>query len=164
MIVVSTMVTAAACYWLVKLTHQTADQLAIPIFFVAVILAAAASSVPDTLLSIGSARRGDDDGAVSNAFGSNIFDICVCISIPLLVSIGLNDWKPIALTESGEPMAKLGDLCILLCVLTLITLLIMWHNRQLTRRKALVLCCLYAVFVAYAVMGSMGYTLLDLAT
>ena len=36
-------------------------------------------------------------------------------------------------------------------------LLIMWHNQQLTRRKAIVLCALYGVFVLYAVAGSLGY-------
>jgi len=73
----STIVAAIACYWLVEVTQATATTLNVPIFFVAVILAAAASSVPDTFLSVGAAMRGDDDGAVSNAFGSNIFDLCV---------------------------------------------------------------------------------------
>jgi hypothetical protein len=40
-----------------------------------------------------------------------------------------------------------------------LTLLLMWHNRQLTRNKALVLCAMYAMFVAYAVLGSLGWSL-----
>ena len=101
--------------------------------------------------------RGDDDGAVSNAFGSNIFDLCVCLSIPLLVGSYLNGWDPILLTQDGEPMRGLAGLRILLCTLTIITLLIMWHNRQLTKNKAYILIGLYGVFVAYAVAGSLGY-------
>jgi len=159
----STIVAAVACYWLVEVTHETAKQLDVPIFFVAVILAAAASSVPDTFLSIGAAKRGDDDGAVSNAFGSNIFDICICLTIPLLIGTYLNDWQPILMVQNGQPIPGINDLRILLCGLTLVTLLIMWHNRQLTRRKALVLCALYAVFVGYAVAGSLGYSLFDFA-
>lgn len=154
-IAVSTVFAAAACYWLVEVTRETALQLNVPIFFVAVILAAAASSVPDTFLSIGASLRGDDSGAVSNAFGSNIFDICICLSIPLLVNSYLNGWEPVLLLQDGEPMPGLVGLRILLSVLTLITLLIMWHNRQLTRAKALVLCFLYGIFVAYAVAGSL---------
>ena len=103
--------------------------------------------------------RGDDDGAVSNAFGSNIFDICICLSIPLLVCSYLNGWQPVSLTQNGEPMPGLVGLRILLAVLTIVTLLIMWHNLQLTRRKAWVLCALYGMFVVYAVAGSLGYTL-----
>ena len=158
-IVISTIVAATSCYWLVEVTHATSEGLGIPIFFVAVILAAAASSVPDTFLSVGAARRGDDDGAISNAFGSNIFDICVCLAIPLLVCTWLSGWQPISLTVDGEPMPGLVGIRILLLLLTVATLLIMWHNQQLTRRKAYVLCAMYAVFVGYAVAGSLGYSM-----
>ncbi|MHC4400567.1 MAG: sodium:calcium antiporter [Planctomycetota bacterium] len=153
----ATAAAAVACYFLVAVVLETARTLEVPSFFVAVILAAAASSVPDTLLSIGAARRGDDSGAISNAFGSNIFDICVCLSIPLLMCCYLNGWQPIELLKDGEPMVGLVGLQTLLWVLTLVTLLIIWHNHQVTRAKALLLCCLYSLFVAYAVLGSMGY-------
>jgi Ca2+/Na+ antiporter len=119
-------------------------------------LAAAASSVPDTFLSIGSAMRGDDSGAISNAFGSSIFDICICLSIPLLVNSGMIGWQPVALTQDGEPIPGIVGLRLMLLVLTALTLAIMWHNRQLTSRKALVMCGLYAIFIAYAVLGSLG--------
>lgn len=155
-IVVSTALAAGACYFLVEATRGTADLLNVPTFFVAVILAAAASSVPDTFLSVGSAMRGDDSGAVSNAFGSNIFDICICLSIPLLVNSYLVGWGPVSLTQNGEPIAGLVGLRISLFVLTGITLAIMWHNRQLTFNKAIVLIGLYCLFIAYAVLGSLG--------
>ena len=158
-LILSTLVAAASCYWLVVVTRSTAEQLDIPIFFVAVILAAAASSVPDTFLSIGSAVRGDDDGAISNAFGSNVFDICVCFSVPLLVNSYLNGWQPIHMTQDGEPMTGLLGLYVLLIVLTVGTLAVMWHKHQITRVKALALCGLYLVFIAYAILGSLGITI-----
>ncbi|MEQ9406909.1 MAG: hypothetical protein RIK87_04250, partial [Fuerstiella sp.] len=96
-VTVSTLIAAVACYFLVEATLQTARLLDVPAFFVAVILAAAASSVPDTFLAIAAARRGDDSGAVSNAFGSNIFDICICLAIPLLVNAWLTGWEPVSL-------------------------------------------------------------------
>ena len=163
-IAVSTAITAFACYWLVEATIGIAQALHVPTFFVAVILAAAASSVPDTFLSIGASRRGDDSGAVSNAFGSNIFDICICLSIPLLVSCWLAGWQPILLTQDGVPIPGLFWLRILLFVLSGITLLIMWHNRQLTRLKAIVLILLYMIFVAYAVIGSISYESLPIVS
>jgi Ca2+/Na+ antiporter len=155
-ILITTIVAAIACYFLVELTHDAAAALKVPTFFVAVILAAAVSSVPDTLLSIGSAMRGDDSGAVSNAFGSNIFDICICLSVPLLVNAGLTGWQPVSMLQDGEPIPGLVGLRILLWLLTGITLAIIWHKQQLTRNKAILLCFLYLVFVAYAVLGSLG--------
>jgi len=156
-ITISTLIAAVACYWLVAVTKTTADILEVPLFFVAVILAAAASSVPDTFLSIGAAKRGDDDGAVSNAFGSNIFDICICLSVPLLLGCYLNGWQPIELTENGEPMRGLVGLRALLVVLTVVTLLVLWQNLQLNRKKSWILVGLYLVFVGYAVAGSLGW-------
>lgn len=153
---VSTVIVAVACYFLVKATVDTARMLEIPPFFVAVILAAAASSVPDTFLAIAAARRGDDSGAVSNAFGSNIFDICICLSVPLLLNTWLTNWEPVSLLQDGRPIAGLVGLRVLLVILTVVNLAFMWHNRQITRRKALVMCGLYLVFVAYAVLGSLG--------
>ena len=152
---ISTLVAAVACYWLVEVTLAVAELLHVPLFFVAVILAAAASSVPDTLLSVGAAKRGDDDGAVSNAFGSNIFDICVCLAVPLLVASYLNGWGPISLTANGEPLPGLLGLRVILCLLTLATLAIMWHRRQLNRTKGWALCGMYGLFLAYAVVGSL---------
>ena len=157
-LLVSTILAAAACYFLVEATIETAEILNVPAFFVAVILAAAASSVPDTFLAIAAARRGDDSGAVSNAFGSNIFDICICLSIPLLINSWLTGWEPVSLLQDGEPIKGLVGLRILLAVLTIVNLAIMWHNRQITRKKAYVMCGLYVVFVGYAVLGSLGIT------
>ena len=156
-IAVSTVIAAAACYFLVEATLTTARTLQIPAFFVAVIVAAAASSVPDTFLAIGAARRGDDSGAVSNAFGSNIFDICICLSIPLLVNSYLTGWEPVSLLQDGKPLPGLMGLRLLLVVLTITNLAIMWHNRQITRLKACAMCGLYLIFIGYAVMGSLGY-------
>lgn len=152
----STLLAAGACYFLVEATIETADILQVPAFFVAVIVAAAASSVPDTFLAIAAARRGDDSGAVSNAFGSNIFDICICLSIPLLINSWLTGWSPVSLLQDGKPINGLVGLRILLVVLTVTNLAIMWHNRQITRNKAWIMCGLYLVFVGYAVLGSLG--------
>ena len=154
LLAVCTAIAAAACYFLVEMTNGLAEAWAVPSFFVAVIIAAAASSVPDTFLSIGASLHGDDDGAVSNAFGSNIFDICICLSIPLLVNSYLTNWDPVSLTQNGEPIPGLKWLRILLWLLSLITLMLIWHKRQLTRGKAFILIALYLVFVGYAVYGS----------
>lgn len=156
-IAVATLVVAGACYYLVEATLQIAMVLDVAPFFVAVILAAAASSVPDTLLAIGAARRGDDSGAVSNAFGSNIFDICICLSIPLFVNSYLTGWQPVTLLEDGRPIPGLVGLRYLLVALTVVTLAVMWHRKQLTRTKALFLCGLYLIFIGYAVGGSLGW-------
>lgn len=74
-----------SCYWLVEACYNIGDILGIKTYFVAVILAAAATSIPDTIISLKDARKGDYDDAVANALGSNIFDICVCLGLPIFL-------------------------------------------------------------------------------
>lgn len=63
---------AAACYLLSESVILSAEAMSIQPYFTAVILGAAATSVPDTVLSYKDAMKGDYDDAVSNAVGSNV--------------------------------------------------------------------------------------------
>ena len=107
-------------------------------------------------MSLGSAMRGDDSGAVSNVFGSNIFDICIGMSIPLMVCCYLNNWEPVLLvSEDGQTMAGVVGLRVLLFFLSVCALSSMWYFRKITRKTAFVFCGLYLIFVGYAVVGGM---------
>lgn len=155
-LLVATLVAAIACYFLVELTNGAAERLGVSAFFVAVILTAAVSSIPDTFMSLGSSLRGDDSGAVSNVFGSNIFDICIGMSIPLLVSCYLNDWQPIELVgANNETMKGVVGLRVLLFLLSVAALGSMWYFRKISRNTAYVFCGLYAIFVGYAILGGL---------
>lgn len=155
-IISATAVAALACYLLVDLTNQSAHKLGVSPFFVAVILTAAVSSIPDTFMSLGSARRGDDAGAMSNVFGSNVFDVCIGMSIPLIVSCYLHQWEPIKLVMSnGETMDGVVGLRIFLFILTGVAMACMWHLKQINRRTGILFCALYASFVIYAILGAL---------
>ena len=71
--------------------------LNIPISVVAIIIAAAATSIPDTILSVKDALKGNYNDAISNAIGSNVFDIGFAIGFPILVYSIL--YNPIILSE-----------------------------------------------------------------
>lgn len=64
---------------------RTLKGLNFPLIFASVLLAAAASSIPDTMISIRDAKKGNYDDSISNALGSNIFDISFAIGVPLLL-------------------------------------------------------------------------------
>jgi cation:H+ antiporter len=120
-------------------------------------LTAAVSSIPDTFMSLGSARRGDDAGAMSNVFGSNIFDICIGMSIPLLVCCYLNDWEPIVLVGPDDKTLKgVVGLRVFLFVLTAIVMSVLWVRGRITRRTGWLFVALYSSFVAYAILGALG--------
>lgn len=84
-VLLSTVVIAASCYLLAESVIMSAQALDVPAYFTAVIFGAAASSVPDTIISYKNALKGDYDDAIANAIGSNIFDICFALGFPLFL-------------------------------------------------------------------------------
>lgn len=71
------------CHLLAEATVQLAEIWEVPLFITTVVFAAAATSVPDTVISIKDALKGEYEDAVANAIGSNIFDVCFSLGLPL---------------------------------------------------------------------------------
>merc|ERR1719424_2479123 len=93
-------------------------------YFTAVILGAAASSVPDTYISYKNAMKGDYDDAVANAIGSNIFDICFALGFPLFLygliygEIDMHNTS----TDGGNDVNEIQHLRILLIACSVVML------------------------------------------
>jgi cation:H+ antiporter len=103
---------------------------------------AAATSLPDTLLSVYAARRGDADGAVSNALGSNSFDVLICLGLPIFIMGGVRvDW------------ATSWPILVFLLGSTVVSITFLLTELTLTRREAGVMGTIYSVFVALALTG-----------
>ena len=79
----SMLVIGLACIVLIHSCELLSKEMGIAPYFIAVVLASAATSVPDTILSYRDAIAGQYDDAVANALGSNIFDICFALGFPL---------------------------------------------------------------------------------
>lgn len=151
LIAVATAVIGAACFILVEACYSLGDALEIRTYFIAVILAAAATSVPDTILSIKDAKKGNYDDAVSNALGSNIFDICVCLGAPLCVFtlfVG-----PISLDVADGSVAELR---VLLFAFTLVAFGIYFFGQKMGKVKGVMLLSLYVSFVWYIYSRATG--------
>ncbi|KAL1137919.1 hypothetical protein AAG570_009614 [Ranatra chinensis] len=65
--------------WMITLIGTT---LGIPDTVMGLTFVAAGVSVPDALSSLAVVREGYSDMAVSNAVGSNVFDILICLGLP----------------------------------------------------------------------------------
>jgi Ca2+/Na+ antiporter len=109
---------------------------------------AAGTSVPDALGSISAAKDGMAGMAVSNAIGSNIFDICLGLGIPYVIKTGMV--SPGSLITVHANMGDLVEAIIILFGTLVALLLIMVATRwQLNRVVGGVLFVLYVVFVVY---------------
>jgi cation:H+ antiporter len=119
--------------------------LDLPISIVAVIIAAAATSVPDTILSIKDARKGNYNDAISNALGSNIFDICFALGLPILLYTIF--YGPIVMDPASLSFSL--NVLIVLFILTVFTFLIFISGETIGIAKAVILLLMYAAFIGY---------------
>eukprot|EP00854_Cymbomonas_tetramitiformis_P003613 gene3613-4543_t len=72
-------------YFMVDFTNRIGCVLGVPPVIMGVTVLAAGTSIPDALGSIAVAKEGHGDMAVSNAIGSNVFDILVGMGVPWLL-------------------------------------------------------------------------------
>ena len=138
-------VISSACFLLVKSCEWLGDSMGIPIYFIAVILASAATSVPDTILSMKDAQKGNYDDAVSNALGSNIFDVCFALGFPLFLFTII--YGPIEM--SPETVQNVAELRILLFILTFIAFIIYISRTKLGGVTAFLLLLIYVGFTIF---------------
>lgn len=151
---------AALSFGTVTIVGRAGCILKIDKFTMGLVVIAIGTSIPDAMSSVLVARDGFGDMAVSNAIGSNVFDIDLGIGLPFLITILINKGKPILLLSAAEmaefkaggylllPHVKFG--IILLLILTLSILIFTVSKFKLTRKLGLSFIIVYFVFVGYA--------------
>lgn len=145
LLIASMFVISSACFLLVKSCEWLGDSMGIPIYFIAVVLASAATSVPDTILSMKDAQKGNYDDAVSNALGSNIFDVCFALGFPLFLFTII--YGPIEM--SPETVQNVAELRILLFILTFIAFIIYIIRKTMSGISAFLLLLIYVAFTLF---------------
>jgi cation:H+ antiporter len=125
---------------LVHSTITITHRINIPESVFSLVIIAIGTSLPDLLTSIHAARRGMGSLAISNAIGSNTFDILGCLGIPLSFCAGT---------------AVVGDIGISVPYLMasfLIFILLVRIGWQLTKKDACILFAAYAVYIYIVVV------------
>ena len=123
------------------------DALGTPSFLWGATVVAAATSVPDALISVRSAKRGEGDVSIGNVLGSNIFDLLVAIPVGVLLA--------------GAAPVEFGVAAPLMAALAFATVILFAQMRtdlMLTRRECAILLVLYAVFVVWLTLETLGMT------
>ena len=143
---ISTLIMTFGTWLLVYGTDLFGHVTGIPLIFVAVVLSAAATSVPDTVISIKDARKGNYDDAVSNALGSNIFDIAFALGMPILL-YDIFFEEPLRLNP--EMLFFTKEVWVFLLLATCLALVIMLVGKKFNRPKAFMLLGIYALFLLF---------------
>jgi cation:H+ antiporter len=152
LLLTSMFIIGASCALLVHACEGCSNAMGIHTYFIAVILASAATSVPDTILSYRDAMDGHYDDAVANALGSNIFDVCFALGFPLFIYALI--YGPI--TMSPETIENVTELRVILLISTVLAFLIYIYGEGMGRVKAFLLLSIYIAFTGYIASKAYG--------
>lgn len=139
-IVISAVAIAIAARFLVNQVAAFAGGREAQAAFSLIVLAVG-TSVPDLFTSLQASRRGMGSMAVSNALGSNVFDVLAALGIPL----SFRATTEIEALVTSSLAALLGSV-----VLALVILRFDW---SVDRKKAIALIGTYGAFLAFILAG-----------
>ena len=141
----SVLLIAGISWVLVELAVLISADLGIPEAIIALTVLAVGTSVPDLFSSIIVAKQGRGDMAISNAIGSNIFDILVGLGLPFLI----------VMLISGGSINAGGDLLtstiILSASVLLLVLLLLFGRWKIGKVTGVILIGIYIIYIIYEI-------------
>ncbi len=144
---ISIVMIAGMSWVLVETAIHISHILNIPETLIALTVLAAGTSIPDLISSLIVAKQGRGDMAISNAIGSNIFDILVGLGFPFLLVILL---KGGSIAAGGQNLE--ASSIILFGSLIAFALLLLAKRWKINWFSGIVLLGLYVGYVAYEII------------
>lgn len=134
---------------LVELGVGLAHSLGVPEVIIALTILAGGTSVPDMMSSVIVAKKGRGDMAVSNALGSNTFDILICLGLPWLAYILFTGREVVVETAS-----LLSSVLLLLFTVIAMVFVLTVRRFKIGPSSGYILIGLYVMYLSYAVYGA----------
>lgn len=142
-------------YIMVEAARISGCLLGIPAQAMGLTVLAAGTSVPDALASISVARDGAGDMAVSNAIGSNVFDILLGLGFPWFLGdlILKDEVDNAAITIPTNPISKvIVPIIILFAIMVLFLIILILLKWKMKPLLGYILLGVYFVFVLYTLL------------
>merc|ERR1712072_142234 len=144
-------------YFMVEMMLKIGCLWGIPDVVMGLTFLAMGTSIPDALGSISVAQDGEGDMAVSNAVGSNVFDICIGLGLPWFIDLLIK-------TASGETCNYvyicnagadvLPSIIILLSVIVVLFSVFVIGKWTLYPQSGYVLFATYFLFIIYQLLNT----------
>lgn len=140
-------------YYMVDFADKLAQNWGVPAVVIALTILAAGTSVPDLIASVKTARDGYGDTAITNAIGSNVFDV--------LGNLGLT-WVTAAIFTAGRPVIidtnnLTGSIFLLIASSIVLVLVLIGTKFNLNKPISAFLMISYISYVAYVSLESIGF-------
>ena len=150
-----------SCLFLVYLCEELCILWNLPILVIALVIAASATSVPDLFISVRDAKKGNTADALSNALGSNIFDICFALGLPIVLYVLFNDNGVLYAFTHKEEWAFSVILRWTMIILTVPAIFLLIIPRISLRKKSIGLILLYVFFLFFVFSYGAGLDILQ---
>lgn len=146
-LLVSLTVILLAVEQLVGAVETLSTTFSVPEFFAGVIIIAAATSLPDTLVSVRAARANNGLTSIGNILGSNTFDLLVAIPIGVLIVGTVPVNFAVAVPMFG-----------ILTLATVVLFVFLRTGFTITAVESYALLVAYSVFITWLIVETMGLT------
>jgi cation:H+ antiporter len=123
---------------LIRMVIELGDMFTTPSYFWGATILAAATSIPDLFVSVKAAQRKLSTASLTNAFGSNIFDLLVVLPVGVIVAgaVGFN-------------YPRIIPMMMFLLFATVAFLVLARSGSELTNNNGKVLLMLYVGFIVW---------------
>ena len=118
-----------------------AQNLGISERLISLTIIAFGTSLPELVTSVTAAVKGEDEIAVGNIVGSNIFNICIVLGLPIAIFGGI--------TPSGFSIVDI----IMLLISSIVLFIFASTKHKISKREGFTMLVLYAVYFIYLVRG-----------
>jgi cation:H+ antiporter len=144
-LIISMVVVTIGVELLLRSAIDLGHVLETPSYFWGITIIAAATSVPDLFMSIKAARREVSVSSLSNALGSNIFDLLAVLPIGV-----------IAAGTVSISFSRVMPMLAFLILATVVVLVLMRRDFELTNRDGILLLAFYAGFILWMALQAFG--------
>ncbi|KAK7082713.1 hypothetical protein SK128_017167 [Halocaridina rubra] len=130
--------------WMITIIGFT---LGIPDTVMGLTLIAVGVSVPDALSSLCVAKQGFGDMAVSNAIGSNVFDILLCLGLPWFLKTAIvSPGSTVPVESRGLTYSTIS----LFATVVFLVATTHWNGWKLDKKYGIILMIWYLIFMIFA--------------
>lgn len=142
-------------YFMVEFMLKIGCLWGIPDVVMGLTFLAMGTSIPDALGSLAVAKNGEGDMAVSNAVGSNVFDICMGLGLPWFIKLCIDSGKTCNYIFICNASADvLPSIFILLSIIVVLFSVFYVGKWKLYPQSGYVLFGVYGLFIVYQLLNT----------
>ena len=137
LIILSLLVTVFSSDLIVNNAVALAEKFRVSEKIITMIIIVIGTSLPELVMTVTSARKGEFDMAIGNIVGTNIFNICVVLGLPVAIygNVGLGGFNFVDIF-----VVFLSSLCLYLFAKS---------EKVVSRKEAFIMICIFILYYSY---------------